>query len=288
MEDVHGLQENNLHGEIEEIEDETDKRFKRFKNFDIDRNLPLDHHFVNCGRSTKPVPPTSSLAETLREERRILGSNLPNSIFVRGYENRIDLMRAAIIGPPDTPYHLGIFFFDVLFPGDYPARPPKLSFHSQGLDLHPGLRPDGKVCLSLLENWYGRLVYGWFGCNAEKWNPKRSNLAQVLLSIRCLILNEQPYYNQPIRLYTSKWNKNKFMLSCEAMIRTLESPPRGFEDFVAGHFRRRAHPILTKYGDLMDESEGMRQLFLKLVKAFEENGAYCKHHLGQVKVKPKK
>jgi hypothetical protein len=45
-------------------------------------------------------------------------------IYVRVYEERIDLLRAAIVGPAGTPYHDGLFFFDVRFPSDYPKCPP--------------------------------------------------------------------------------------------------------------------------------------------------------------------
>lgn len=45
-------------------------------------------------------------------------------IFVKVYEDRMDLLRAVIIGPKGTPYHNGLFFFDVCFPSTYPSRPP--------------------------------------------------------------------------------------------------------------------------------------------------------------------
>lgn len=33
-------------------------------------------------------------------------------------------MRAAVIGAPGTPYHDGLFFFDIFLPPDYPFEPP--------------------------------------------------------------------------------------------------------------------------------------------------------------------
>ena len=36
----------------------------------------------------------------------------------------MDLLRAVIIGPAGTPYHDGLFIFDVHFPPKYPAVPP--------------------------------------------------------------------------------------------------------------------------------------------------------------------
>ena len=45
-------------------------------------------------------------------------------IFVRAYESRMDLLRAVIIGADGTPYHDGLFFFDIFFPDTYPSVPP--------------------------------------------------------------------------------------------------------------------------------------------------------------------
>ena len=53
-----------------------------------------------------------------------LVSYYAGSIYVRVYEDRIDLLRAAIVGPSGTPYHDGLFFFDVRFPPEYPRCPP--------------------------------------------------------------------------------------------------------------------------------------------------------------------
>ena len=36
----------------------------------------------------------------------------------------MDLLRAVIFGPAGTPYHDGLFFFDVQFPYEYPDIPP--------------------------------------------------------------------------------------------------------------------------------------------------------------------
>lgn len=46
------------------------------------------------------------------------------SIYVRVYEDRMDLLGAAIVGAPGTPYHDGLFFFDIYLPPDYPHETP--------------------------------------------------------------------------------------------------------------------------------------------------------------------
>jgi ubiquitin-protein ligase len=47
-----------------------------------------------------------------------------DGIHVRVYEDRMDLLRACIIGADGTPYHDNLFFFDIFFPPDYPHEPP--------------------------------------------------------------------------------------------------------------------------------------------------------------------
>lgn len=46
------------------------------------------------------------------------------TIYVCAFEERMDLMRAAIVGASGTPYHDGLFFFDICFPPEYPNEPP--------------------------------------------------------------------------------------------------------------------------------------------------------------------
>lgn len=36
----------------------------------------------------------------------------------------MDLLRAVIVGAPGTPYHDGLFFFDIYLPPEYPHEPP--------------------------------------------------------------------------------------------------------------------------------------------------------------------
>ncbi|KAK4406916.1 putative ubiquitin-conjugating enzyme E2 25 [Sesamum angolense] len=264
-----------MYGEIEEIEDKVERNFNRFRNFDIISHPSRDHHYLNY----KPCNPKktgrgSSFTRRIEQEWSLLDENIPNSIFVRAYQHRIDLLRAVIIGPPGTPYHHCLFFFDICFPRNYPSTPPKLHYRSYNLDLNPSLRPDGRVCLTLCETWFDRLKQNWLGSNNKgKWNPNESNLLQVLLGIQNLIGSSNP----------RSLEHSRFMSTCEMMIRILGRPPQDFEDFVAGHFRKRAHPVLLKFKENNYDSKLMINLFVSLLKAFVRNGAYCKHHLDFLK-----
>jgi len=106
--------------------------------------------------------------------------------------------------------------------------PQQVYYHSGGLRLNPNLYHNGKVCLSLLGTWHGK--------NCENWNPDKSTMLQVLVSIQALILNEKPFFNEPgyAESYRAEegqrrskdYNDNTFVLSLKTMMYTLRKPPK--------------------------------------------------------------
>ncbi|KAL2343375.1 hypothetical protein Fmac_004660 [Flemingia macrophylla] len=236
--------ESSSKGKVDETEDMVMQKFRQFKQFGTVDSFP-DHHYDKEGTSDAQKP--KNWAKKIQDEWKILEENLPETIFVRVSETRMELLRAVIVGPQGTPYHDGLFFFDCLFPSTYPAGPPKVHYHSGGLRLNPNLYQCGKVCLSLLGTWHGR--------NSENWIPEKSTMLQVLVSIQALILNEKPFFNEPgyISAYpgadgqrrSKEYNENTFILSLKTMMYTLRKPPKHFEELVVGHFRTRAYFILT-------------------------------------------
>ncbi|ONK80067.1 uncharacterized protein A4U43_C01F13460 [Asparagus officinalis] len=98
-----------------------DKRCIPFKQFDVVTDFS-DHHF---SMNYKEVPkPSNTAMKKIQQDWQILEKDLPEAIFVRVYEERMDLLRAVIIGPAGTPYHDGLFFFDFQFTANYPNEPP--------------------------------------------------------------------------------------------------------------------------------------------------------------------
>ncbi|KAG4968982.1 hypothetical protein AAZX31_12G212300 [Glycine max] len=228
----------------DEAKEEILRKFRSFKQFDTVEDIS-DHHFFRSNSSMHQPP--KNWAKKIQEEWRILEKDLPASIFVRVFESRMDLLRAVIIGAEGTPYHDGLFFFDVFFPSAYPNVPPKVHYHSGGLRLNPNLYACGKVCLSLLNTWSGS--------KNEKWLPGVSTILQVLVSIQGLILNTKPYFNEPGYAHMSgsangekmsfQYNEDTFILSLRTMMYMIRKPPKNFEDFVKGHFCSRASDILV-------------------------------------------
>jgi len=75
---------------------------------DSDHKYRVENTAGDCFSNTK-----SAVYKRIMKEWKILEKSLPDSIYVRAYEHRIDLLRAVIAGTPGTPYHDGLFFFDI-------------------------------------------------------------------------------------------------------------------------------------------------------------------------------
>lgn len=226
-------------GETEQAAAATTGQFQRF---DIVTEYS-DHHYANDKQKHLFTNQKGSVFKKIMEEWKILKSHLPESIYVRVYEGRIDLLRAAIIGASGTPYHDALFFFDISFPSKYPAKPPNVYYHSHGLRLNPNLYENGYVCLSLINTWHGQ--------KKEKWTPKESTILQLLVSIQGLVLNEKPYFNEPGYSMSNTpqkawmdYNENAFLLSCKTVMYTIRNPPKNFEGLVSEHFRSHGHTML--------------------------------------------
>jgi ubiquitin-protein ligase len=111
-----------------------------------------------------------------------------NGIYYVHNETNFLKGHVLICGPQDTPYEFGFYFFDVLFPDNYPISPPKLTFKTydthNNTRFNPNLYRNGKVCISILNTWRGE---GWTSC---------LTLKTVLLSVQT-VLNKNPLMNEP-------------------------------------------------------------------------------------------
>lgn len=155
-------------------------------NFQVLENVPSTHKY-----HLTVFHPTNahSFFKAVQREHKLLRNSLPSGVWVRSFEDRLDLLSVLIEGPKNTPYEDGLFAFDIQLGHDYPITPPSCHYISYCSDrLNPNLYEDGKVCVSLLGTWSGR--------GSEVWCPNSSTLLQVIVSIQGLILVDEPYYNE--------------------------------------------------------------------------------------------
>jgi len=81
---------------------------------------------------------------------------------------------ATLFGPKDSPYEGGVFELGLVFPPNYPFRPPKVYFKTKV--FHPNINAQGAICLDILK---------------DQWSPALS-LVKVLLSISSLLTDANP------------------------------------------------------------------------------------------------
>lgn len=151
----------------------------RFDYVSMKVDNKYEHHYSS---SVQPsAQPSSAKLVRLAQEFADMSNSLPiehtNSIFVRADKDRVDVMKAMVMGAKGTPYAHGAYVFDIFFDDGYPQGPPKMNLSTTGsgkVRFNPNLYSCGKVCLSLLGTWRGNA--------SENWDPKISTLLQILVS----------------------------------------------------------------------------------------------------------
>lgn len=224
------------------------------EGFSIEDTAPDSHKFkLTMFQPTDP----SNFFRTVSKELRLLRNSLPPGIWVKGFEDRMDLYSVMIRGPEKTPYEDGLFLFDFQLSADYPAAPPLCHYISYCSDrLNPNLYEDGKVCVSLLGTWAGR--------GTEIWTSS-STLLQVIVSIQGLILVSEPYFNeagyekqkgsQQGRENSRMYNEMVVLKLVQAQTKLLQHPPLIFKDTIIAHFKRHAKKLLQRLDLWMEISE---------------------------------
>ncbi|CAK3764110.1 E2 E3 hybrid ubiquitin- ligase UBE2O [Lecanosticta acicola] len=159
----------------------------------LEGDAPSDHRYCH-----EPSTNTPAHVKRTQKEHKILSDpkTLPEGVYIRSWESRLDLLRVLIVGPTETPYAHAPFVVDFYLPPTFPTEPPMVHFHSWPSHsaigaigrVNPNLYEDGKICLSVLGTWEGN--------KGESWNAAQSTLLQVVVSLLGLVLVREPYYNE--------------------------------------------------------------------------------------------
>jgi ubiquitin-conjugating enzyme E2 Z len=123
----------------------------------------------------------------LKDVKQIMANPLTeNGIYY--IHDDCDMLKgyALIVGPTETPYFGGYYFFELYYPQDYPHSPPKVVYCTNGEDIrfNPNLYKCGRVCISLLNTWRG-----------EQWTSCQT-ISTILLTL-CSLLCQNPLLNEP-------------------------------------------------------------------------------------------
>ena len=138
--------------------------------------------------TTKVVIPKETVTRLLRDIRDVMTDPTLNEcgIIYRHSETDILTGYACIVGPSDTLYFGGYYFFLFKFPTNYPHSPPVVSYltNTNNIRFHPNFYANKKVCVSIVNTWRGEQ---WSGCQ---------NIRSVLMTFQSL-LDKEPILHEP-------------------------------------------------------------------------------------------
>jgi hypothetical protein len=105
--------------------------------FEVLAFAPETHRFYNSVNSSKKFD--KRFMDTMGKEIVALkkAGTIPDGIWMRCYENRLDLISVLMVGPSETPYEDGIFMFDLQLKSKFPEEPPRVHHVSYSYELNP-------------------------------------------------------------------------------------------------------------------------------------------------------
>lgn len=185
-----------------------------------------------------------------------------HGIYYSHSEEDILKASALIIGPSDTPYQNGLYFFKISFPTDYPHSPPTFKYcTNDGVTrFNPNLYISGKVCLSILNTWTG-----------EQWSACQS-ISSVLL-VLCTILHNKPLINEPgitehhhdfLKYNDILTYKNIDVAICSLFEnKTIENNFPDFYEVSKEHFINKYDDLILHINDYIDKNKINISYFVK-------------------------
>ena len=134
--------------------------------------------------------------QRLQRELQLLRASPPCNCSAGPSGDNVFLWYASILGPEHTPYSGGIFRLRIVFPPEYPYKPPIVRFAVPV--YHPNINDRGEICLDILKT---------------EWSPALT-VSKVLLSISSLLSEPNP--DDPLSPEIAKvlrTNPHQFMLT---------------------------------------------------------------------------
>nr|XP_020737679.1 ubiquitin-conjugating enzyme E2 T [Odocoileus virginianus texanus]XP_020737680.1 ubiquitin-conjugating enzyme E2 T [Odocoileus virginianus texanus] len=134
----------------------------------------------------------------LKRELSLLAAEPPPGITCWQNGDRMEDLRAQILGGANTPYEKGVFKLEVHIPERYPFEPPQIRFLTP--IYHPNIDSAGRICLDVLKL-----------PPKGAWRPSL-NIATLLTSVQQLMAEPNP--DDPLMADISsefKYNKPVFL-----------------------------------------------------------------------------
>lgn len=244
-----------------------------FEYVDIVGKDPSLHFYSNEEKGS-----TATLLKRLNNEftklSRDLSCDFSSSYFIRADVNYPQFVKVLIAGSRGSPYEHGLFEFDLYFPLNYPNAVPKciLKTTNNGkIRFNPNLYNNGTVCLSLLGTWPGS--------SFEQWDPKTSNLIQILISLSSIVMNDKIIENEPgfenyLNSSTQALLENEGYANIVrlgnisyAMIDNIVHPSPIYDSLIADYFKFKSEELLADISTWIDRAQYTQSLYTGLTSA---------------------
>ena len=138
--------------------------------------------------TNKVVIPKDTITRLLRDIRDVMTDPTLAECGIMYRHSETDILTgyACIVGPSDTLYFGGYYFYVFKFPTNYPHSPPVVSFitNTGNIRFHPNFYANKKVCVSIVNTWRGEQ---WSGCQ---------NIRSILMTFQSL-LDKEPLLHEP-------------------------------------------------------------------------------------------
>jgi len=161
-------------------------------------------NMANDGHSHRSHISDAELGKQLLKKQLADLNKNPVEGFSAGLINDSDFFKweILIIGPADTLFEGGFFKCHLIFPKEYPQRPPKMKVIS---DIwHPNIEKNGDVCISILHE-PGDDRWGYEKAS-ERWLPVHT-VETILVSVISMLAD--PNDESPANVDAAKdWRDN--------------------------------------------------------------------------------
>jgi len=226
-----------------------------------------------------------TISRLLKDVKDIIKNPLTDNGIYYSHDDE-DILKgyALIIGPSDTPYYGGNFFFEFSFPADYPHSPPTILYktNDQNIRFNPNLYTNEKVCISLLNTWRG-----------DQWTSCQT-ISTILLTL-CTLLCKNPLLNEPgVTKSHSDFEKYDKIIEYKnieiAVLKIVQKKKYVYPDkflffytFIKQNFLKNSDNLL-KYLEEKAKNEPMQELSTSLyqMNKIKIDYTYLLHHFKEV------
>lgn len=148
---------------------------------------------------------TTFAKQTLMQQLRELTRNPPENVSVGLRNDKLSEWDVTIMGPEGSMYEGGIFRAVLLFPADFPNKPPVMRFE-RPCPFHPNVYPDGTVCISILHP-PGEDRFNEQESSAERWRPILG-VDAIILSVISMLTDTSVNLDSPANIDAARLYKN--------------------------------------------------------------------------------